>query len=225
MKARLFSKPPSVSVVDYGSGNIRSLISALARAGADVSIASTPEQILAAERIVVPGQGAFSSCIVALNTRSGMLQALNEVTQNHARPYLGVCVGMQLMADIGVEYGTHKGLGWIAGEVIKLQADAPNTPSASLALPHMGWNVVYNSNSQYESHPVFKHIKNKEWFYFAHSYHFVTADIKNCALACDYGEQFVAAISKDSMIGTQFHPEKSQQSGHQLIENFLRWQP
>jgi glutamine amidotransferase len=212
----------SVAIVDYGSGNLRSAAKAFERASRqagldmDIAVTSEPDEVARAERIVLPGVGAFGDCRAGLAARAGMIEALSEVVIDRGRPFLGICVGMQLMADRGLEHGVHQGLGWIAGEVRALRP-----ADAALKVPHMGWNDL----APRTDHPLFAGIAAGAHAYFVHSYHFVCADAGQCLATVDYGGPLCAAVGRDNMVGVQFHPEKSQAVGLRLIENFLTWRP
>lgn len=211
----------TVAVIDYGSGNLRSAAKALARAAADAGLAdeilvtARPEQAAAAERIVLPGVGAFADCMAGLAALPGMPEALEEAVRRKGRPFLGICVGMQLMAERGVEYGVHRGLGWLAGEVARL---APSDPA--LKVPHMGWNRL----EPRRPHPLFDGLEERPYVYFVHSYAIRPTEPVTLAEA-DYGGPFAAAVGRDNLVGTQFHPEKSQENGLRMLANFLRWRP
>ena len=211
-----------VAIIDYGSGNLRSVAKAFERAAneiglsADVHITGKPEDIAAADRLVLPGVGAFADCRRGLEAVDGLHDALNEAVQEKARPFLGVCVGMQLMATVGREFGDTPGLDWIGGEVTALK---PN--DTALKIPHMGWNDL----TMVGEHTLFDGIKNGEHAYFVHSFHFVPDDADDVWAQVDYGGTVTAAVGRDNMIGTQFHPEKSQALGLHFIANFLNWKP
>ncbi len=212
----------NVAIIDYGSGNLRSAAKAFERAAGDaglktaVNVTSRPADLAAAGHIVLPGVGAFADCRAGLANLPGMTEALERAVLDDGKPFLGICVGMQLMATTGLEHGTHEGLGWIKGCVEPL---APN--DATLKIPHMGWNELETSRP----HPFFDGIKASAHVYFVHSYHFRAED-RDCVLAeTTYGGQVAAVIGRDNMLGTQFHPEKSQGAGLRLIANFLRWRP
>jgi glutamine amidotransferase len=211
-----------VVVVDYGSGNLRSAAKACERAAADgglaveVRIAGTAAEVRAADRLVLPGQGAFADCKRGLQAVPGLAEALAEAVIRRGRPFLGICVGMQLMAARGLEHGEHAGLGWIAGDVVRL---APADPA--LKIPHMGWNDF----TRVAPHPVLSGIGPGDHAYYVHSYHMRVADPAHALAACDYGGPVTAIIGRDNLIGTQFHVEKSQATGLRLIGNFLRWTP
>ncbi len=198
-----------VALIDYGAGNLQSVLNALKAAGAsDIAVTADPAEVLAAKRIVLPGVGAFAHCIDALSAIPGMIDALTESVIERGRPFLGICVGMQLMADAGHEHGVTKGLGWIAGRVVPLAA-APG-----LKIPHMGWNDVVPA----QPHPL---IEAGE-AYFLHGYAFEGGDV---LATTDHGGSVVAAIGRDNMAGVQFHPEKSQAYGIATLKRFLKWRP
>ena len=212
----------SVAIIDYGSGNLRSAAKAFERAAADaglktaVNVTSKPADLAAADHIVLPGVGAFADCRAGLAGLPGMTEALERAVLDDAKPFLGICVGMQLMATSGLEHGTHEGLGWIKGTVEPLKPD-----DATLKIPHMGWNEL----EVRRPHPFFTGIEAGSHVYFVHSYHFRAED-RACVLAsAGYGGPVTAVIGRDNMLGTQFHPEKSQRTGLRLITNFLRWRP
>jgi glutamine amidotransferase len=205
--------PEGLALIDYGAGNLRSVENALKAAGAaDVRVTADPEIVLGAERIVLPGVGAFAACMGALSAIPGMVDALNQRVIAQGAPFLGVCVGMQLMADAGEEFGTHPGLGWIKGIVARLE---PNDPD--VRVPHMGWNDVI---------PVVPHplIVPGE-AYFLHSFGFHVADPETLAAKTEHGGTVAAAIARDNLIGAQFHPEKSQAYGLAFLSRFLDWRP
>ncbi len=198
-----------IALIDYGAGNLQSVLNALKAAGAsDIAVTADPNEILAGKRIVLPGVGAFAHCMGALSAIPGMIEALNEVVIEKARPFLGICVGMQLMADEGREHGNTPGLGWIAGHVAAI------APTTEIKVPHMGWNDVTPTHD----HPV---ICAGE-AYFLHGYAFNGADI---LAMTDHGGPRVAAIGRDNMLGVQFHPEKSQSYGIATLQRFLKWRP
>lgn len=213
----------SVVIVDYGSGNLRSAAKAFERAiaeqdlGFDVNVTSEPRALLDASHVVLPGVGAFGDCRGGLDALPGMVEALQRSVIEQGRPFLGICVGMQLMATVGREHGIHEGLDWIPGEVVLLEPDDPN-----LKIPHMGWNGLRMSES---AHPFFRGISPDSHAYFVHSYGFVCSDSRHTLATVDYGGPVTAVIGRDNMIGTQFHPEKSQAVGLRLIANFLKWRP
>jgi glutamine amidotransferase len=209
----------SIVVVDYGAGNLKSAVQALAAAGGagtEIRATADPESLRRADRIVLPGVGAFADCKRGLEARPGLLEALQEAVIEQARPFLGICVGMQLMATLGVEYGEYPGLGWIAGRVERL---TPNDPG--LKIPQIGWNDLLIT----ASHPVLADLPANPHAYFVHSYHFVAERESEVLARVDYGGAVVAAVGRDNMIGVQFHPEKSQAVGLRLLQNFLDWRP
>ena len=208
----------SIAIIDYGSGNLRSAEKAFARMahagdGRGVIVTSRPDDIAKAEHIVLPGVGAFGDCIDGLVAIDGMIAALREAVIEKARPFLGICVGMQLMAEKGFERGTHDGLGWLAAEVHAL--DVP----AGLKVPHMGWNNIAVA----KPHRVLDGLNGAD-MYFVHGFA-ARADANLVAATVDYGGPRTAVVARDNMIGTQFHPEKSQHKGLRLIGNFLEWRP
>lgn len=208
-----------VALIDYGSGNLASAAKALARAaqdtGHEILVTARPEDVRAAERIVLPGVGAFADCMRGLSAVPGMVEALNEKVLKAGAPFLGICVGMQLMATVGREFGDHAGLGWIEGEVVKL------TPAdRSLKIPHMGWNDL----KLRRPHPLFAGLADGANVYFVHSYQMKPQDDALLATT-DYGGPVTAAIGRDNLVGTQFHPEKSQSIGLRVLANFLSWKP
>ena len=214
-----------VAIIDYGSGNLHSAAKAFERAareqGSDLAIKVTarPEDVADAERIVLPGVGAFADCKRGLEDVPGMIEALEEAVQGWGKPFLGICVGLQLMAERGLEHGVTPGLGWIKGEV---RAIAPSDPA--LKIPHMGWNTLRVGRE----HALLTGIPSGEGglhAYFVHSYHVVPQEPGDLVASTDYGGPITAFVAKDNMAGTQFHPEKSQKLGLALIANFLRWKP
>ena len=213
----------SVAIVDYGSGNLRSAAKAFERAIAEaglghrVVVTGRPEDVKRAERIVLPGVGAFADCRRGLDALPGMVAALEEEVIAKGKPFLGICVGMQLMADVGLEHGETKGLGWIKGTV---DAIAPADPG--LKIPHMGWNDLGFNGAR---HPLFQGVADGAHVYFVHSFAFRPADPARVLASVDYGGPLVAAVGRDNLVGTQFHPEKSQAVGLRLIANFLAWRP
>lgn len=212
-------------IIDYGSGNLHSALKAFERAAretgasAPVRVSSDPEEVRRAERIVLPGVGAFADCRAGLERVEGMPEALEETARQRARPFLGICVGMQLMAEIGMEHGEWPGLGWIAGRVQRI---APN--DTALKIPHMGWNTLETPRA----HALFEGIPTGPdgWHaYFVHSYAMNPSDPEVVIATADYGGPLVAAVVQGNLAGTQFHPEKSQKLGLRLIANFLHWSP
>jgi glutamine amidotransferase len=213
---------PQVALIDYGSGNLASAAKALARAsvesgtGQEIVTTADPGAVRAAERIVLPGVGAFADCMRGLTAIPGMVEALGEKVLRQGAPFLGICVGMQLLARAGREFGDHPGLGWIDGEVVKI---APSDPA--LKIPHMGWNEL----KLLRPHPLFAGLDNGAHAYFVHSYQMKPASQDNLLATTDYGGALTAAIGRDNIVGTQFHPEKSQATGLALLGNFLKWKP
>lgn len=201
-----------IAVVDYGAGNLRSVAKAVEAAGGDVVVTADPAEVAKADRIVLPGVGAFAHCIGSLKAVPGMVEALERRVLEEGAPFLGVCVGMQLLADRGTEHGVTGGLGWIGGEVVRI---APG--DAALKVPHMGWTDV----SPRAAHPVV----GAGTAYFVHSYRFAPADPAMLVADCDYGGPFAAAVGRDNILGVQFHPEKSQAYGLGVLRSFLAWRP
>jgi imidazole glycerol-phosphate synthase subunit HisH len=209
-------------LVDYGSGNLRSAAKALERAsresglGGPIRVSSRAEEVAEADRIVLPGVGAFADCRQGLNALPDMDEALREAVLRRARPFLGICVGMQLMADRGREFLVTEGLGWIPGEVVKLTPEDP-----ALKIPHMGWNELRFRRA----HPVLEGLAPGTHAYFVHSYGMRCAEPHDVIAESDYGGPIPAVVGRDNLVGTQFHPEKSQAAGLRLIANFLAWRP
>jgi glutamine amidotransferase len=212
----------SVAIIDYGSGNLRSAAKAFERAAREanltlpIDVTADPKKVRDADRVVLPGVGAFGDCKQGLEALPGMIDAIEDAALKSAKPFLGICVGMQLMADTGREHGDHQGFGWIPGEVAPIK---PN--DESLKIPHMGWNDL--TIKKY--HAMFDKIKSGAHAYFVHSYGFVCEDSEHVLATVDYGGAITAAIGRDNLIATQFHPEKSQAMGLQFITNFLKWKP
>ncbi len=223
-----------VAIVDYGSGNLRSAAKAFERAAAEsgiaaeIAVTSRPEMVADADRVVLPGVGAFADCRRGLAAVPGLEDALHEAVMRRARPFLGICVGMQLMAESGREFETVAGLGWIGGEVVAIEPADP-----ALKIPHMGWNEL----ELRALHPLLAGLGEgedavranvrggKAHAYFVHSYHFRLADGADLLAVTDYGGPLAAVVGHANLVGTQFHPEKSQEAGLRLIGNFLRWRP
>jgi len=206
-------------LIDYESGNLHSAEKAFQRMALEhdagqVIVSDRAEDVLRADRVVLPGDGAFPACAKALKGRENLFDALREVVEEKARPFMGICVGMQLMARKGHEYETVDGLGWIDGEVARI--DAPG-----LKVPHMGWNDLVVDRP----HPVLDGIETGQHAYFVHSYHMAVADPDQLIAHVEYGHSVTAIVGRDTMIGTQFHPEKSQATGLKMIANFLNWRP
>ena len=214
-----------VAIIDYGSGNLHSAAKAFERAAREqgselaIKVTARPEDVADADRIVLPGVGAFADCKRGLEEVPGMIDALEEAVQERGKPFLGICVGLQLMAERGLEHGVTPGLGWIKGEV---RAIAPSDPD--LKVPHMGWNTLRVGRE----HALLEGIPTGEGglhAYFVHSYHLVPEVKDDLVASTDYGGPITAFVAKDNMAGTQFHPEKSQKLGLALIANFLSWKP
>lgn len=211
-----------LAIIDYGSGNVRSVQRALEAAAnayeirLDVLLTDDPDRIRHADRIVLPGVGHYADCAAGLAARQGVTEALTETVFRSKRPFLGICVGMQLMADVGREDVETRGLGWIPGAVERITPDDPNLP-----VPHMGWNTL----TDMRDHPLFNGLPPEPHMYFVHSYALKAERRDHVAARCDYGGKFVAAVARDNLFGAQFHPEKSQQAGQLLLANFLRWKP
>ncbi len=215
----------SVAIVDYGSGNLHSAAKAFERAarecgyGEPIVVTGDPDVVARAERVVLPGVGAFADCRRGLDAVAGMVEALETRVRRQGRPFLGICVGMQLMAERGREYEVTQGLGWIAGEVDRI---TPSDPS--LKIPHMGWNTL----NQIRPHKLIEGIPvgpQGLHAYFVHSFHLKTAEPSSLVAQADYGGPVTAIVGRDTAVGTQFHPEKSQKLGLKLIANFLQWKP
>lgn len=208
-------------LVDYESGNLHSAEKAFQRMAAEtgagaVLVSSRPEDVARADRIVLPGDGAFPSCHAALSGRTGLFEAIAEAVTVRARPFLGICIGMQMMATRGLEYRETPGFGWIGGEVVRIEP-----ADRRLKVPHMGWNDLVIDRP----HPVLAGIATGDHAYFVHSYHFRVAEPAHLLAHCDYGGPITAIVGRANMVGTQFHPEKSQATGLRLIANFLAWAP
>jgi len=214
-----------VALIDYGSGNLRSAVKAFERAAreagvsAEIDLTDNAERVRTADRIVLPGVGAYADCRAGLDAVPGMVEAIEEAAIRHARPFLGICVGMQLMSERGLEKTVTRGLGWIAGDVKEMELADP-----ALKIPQIGWNTIHVKHS----HPLFAGIRTGEdglHAYFVHSYHFAARRAEDVLAVTDYGGEVTAAVARDNLAGTQFHPEKSQALGLALIANFLKWKP
>ncbi len=211
----------TVALIDYGSGNLHSAARALNEAArlsgdvVDVLTTANPDDIAASDRIVLPGVGHFADCAANLFGSQGLVEALTHAIINKGRPFLGICVGMQLLADFSLEDGESKGLGWVHGIVDRIQ------PGPSYRIPHMGWNEI----SIPRAHPVLTGLGDAPHVYFTHSYAISPEDPAHVAASVTYGTPFAAAIARDNIIGTQFHPEKSQAIGLKILSNFLNWKP
>jgi glutamine amidotransferase len=210
-----------IVVIDYGSGNLRSVAKALELVGGTVRVSSDPGDMAAASHLVLPGVGAFADCRQQLEQR-GMIPAVRTHIAA-GRPFLGICVGMQLLFRESLEFGRHAGLGLIDGTVVPFATDQPDpgTPGRTLKVPHIGWNTV----RQTRSHPLWEAIPDQSHFYFVHSFHGQGSQPEVVAGMSDYGIPFTAAVARDSLFATQFHPEKSQRHGLQLLRNFIHWRP
>ncbi|MET3355064.1 imidazole glycerol phosphate synthase subunit HisH [Xanthobacter autotrophicus] len=214
----------SVAIIDYNSGNLHSAAKAMERAALDVGaeqviVTNDPEIVRTADRVVLPGVGAFADCRAGLDAVPGMVEAMTEAVKERGRPFLGICVGLQLLAERGLEHGVTDGLGWIRGEVERI---APSDPE--LKIPHMGWNTLQTARE----HPLLAGIPTGEGglhAYFVHSYHLKPADGIDLVATTDYGSTITAMVARDNVAGTQFHPEKSQRLGLALLANFLKWHP
>jgi glutamine amidotransferase len=214
-----------VAIIDYGSGNLRSAVKAFERAareagvGAEIELTSDAARVASADRIVLPGVGAYADCRTGLDALPGMVEAIEEAATRKARPFLGICVGMQLMSERGLEKSVTRGFGWIAGDVVEI------TPSdRALKVPQIGWNTIHVKHS----HPLFDGIRTGEGglhAYFVHSYHLAARRADQVLATTDYGGPVTAAVASENRAGVQFHPEKSQALGLALIANFLRWKP
>lgn len=215
----------TVAIIDYGSGNLHSATKAFERmngersAGFEIALTADPDVVRKADRVVLPGVGAFADCRAGLFAVEGMPEALDEAVRRNGRPFLGICVGMQLMAERGLEHGETPGFGWIGGEV---RAIEPTDPS--FKIPHMGWNTLDVVNA----HPLLEGVATGDdgfHAYFVHSYHLAASDRGDIVAETDYGGRVTAMVARDNVAGTQFHPEKSQKLGLALIANFLAWRP
>ncbi|WP_158967487.1 imidazole glycerol phosphate synthase subunit HisH [Chachezhania sediminis] len=209
------------AIIDYESGNLHSAEKAFQRMAAETGAGTTvvtadPDVVASADRIVLPGDGAFPHCAEQLRDRTGLMQAMREAVEVKGRPFLGICVGMQLMAARGHEYQETDGIGWIDGDVVKITPD-----DRALKVPHMGWNDLVID----QPHPIFGGVATGDHVYFVHSYHFRTADPADLLAHVDYGGPVTAVVGKDTMLGLQFHPEKSAAIGLRMIANFLTWAP
>lgn len=215
----------SVAIIDYGSGNLHSAAKAFERAAresgqkAPILVTNDPEIVRRADRVVLPGVGAFADCRRGLLAIDGMVEAMTEAVSKRAAPFLGICVGMQLLAERGLEHGVTPGLGWISGEVVPIEPG-----DRALKIPHMGWNNL----CQERPHALLRDVPVGErglHAYFVHSYHLKASVAANIVATTDYGQALTAMVGRDTIVGVQFHPEKSQTLGLRLISNFLRWRP
>jgi glutamine amidotransferase len=212
----------SVALIDYGSGNLRSAEKALQKAAAALlrpaSVVTTddPETIARADLVVLPGVGAFAACMAALQGRAGVTEAITEAVKGRGRPFLGICVGMQLLATRGLEFGETRGLGWIEGDVRRIEPDDPR-----LKVPHMGWNSLDGALPA----AMFAGLPPAPHMYFTHSFAIFPAHASDVAATTDHGGRFAAAVMRGNVAGVQFHPEKSQAAGARLLANILEWRP
>ena len=206
----------NVTIVDYNSGNISSVINSfkeVAQNKVNIDVTSDPIKIKSSDKVVLPGQGSFKSCVEALNKINGLVDSLNEFAINNKKPLLGICVGLQMFADIGYEETETKGLGWIAGKVSKI-----DNQNGKYKLPHIGWNEINIVNDS----KIFKDIKNKSHMYFVHSYELIPDDKNVITATTDYSSNIICSVEKENIFGTQFHPEKSDKLGLKIIENFIK---
>ncbi len=216
----------TVAIVDYGSGNLRSAAKAFERAAREsglddrVLVTADPHEVAAADRIVLPGVGAFADCRAGLYGVAGMVDTLQREVIERGKPFLGICVGMQLMATRGVEYGVHAGLDWIDGDVVRIDPRR-GSGTAVLKIPHMGWNEL----AELAPHALLAGIAPRDHAYFVHSFQLEARRQETILALTDYGGPITAVVGRDNVAGTQFHPEKSQATGLRLITNFLRWKP
>jgi glutamine amidotransferase len=209
----------SVALIDYGSGNLRSAEKALVRAAegrVDIVVTNDPDMVAKADRIVLPGVGAFAACMAALSERTGVIEAMNAAVKDRGVPFLGICVGMQLMASRGLEFGETPGLGWIEADVRRIETSDP-----ALKIPHMGWNTL----DVVSDLPMLAGPKAGEPVYFTHSFAMFPQDSADVAAYVDHGGRFPAAVARDNLAGVQFHPEKSQAAGLKILAGFLEWRP
>jgi len=216
---------PQVALIDYGSGNLASAAKALARAaegtGHQIVTTADPDVVRESERIVLPGVGAFADCMKGLSAVPGMVNVLREKVLKQGAPFLGICVGMQLLATEGVEFGPHAGLGWIAGQVVKITPNRFPANAPPLKIPHMGWNEL----NAVQEHPLLEGIGAGAHAYFVHSFELKPVLEEDLIATADYGGPLTAMVGNGNIVGTQFHPEKSQAVGLKLLSNFLNWRP
>ena len=206
----------NVTIVDYQSGNISSVINSfteVAKGKVNLEVTSDINKIKSSDKIVLPGQGSFKSCVDSLNSINGLIDTLNEFAITNKKPLLGICVGLQMFADVGYEDAETKGLGWISGKVSKIY-----NKNGKFKLPHIGWNEI---EIQKES-KIFKDIKNKSHMYFVHSYEFIPEDKSVISATTEYSSKIVCSVERDNLFGTQFHPEKSDKIGLKIIDNFIK---
>ena len=205
----------NVTIVDYNSGNISSIINSFKEVAQDkvnVEVTSDLNKIISSDKVVLPGQGSFKSCVEAINSISGLVDTLNEFAINNKKPLLGICVGLQMFADIGYEGTETKGLGWISGKVTKI-----DNQEGKYKLPHIGWNQI----KIVKDSKIFKNIENNSHMYFVHSYEFIPKDKNVISATTDYSSNIVCSVEKENIFGTQFHPEKSDKIGLKIIDNFI----
>jgi len=205
----------NVTIVDYNSGNISSVINSFKEAAKEkikIEVSSKLDKIKSSDKIVLPGQGSFKSCVDAINSMDGLVDSLNEFTMINKKPLLGICVGFQMFADVGYEETETQGLGWISGKVSKI-----DNQNGKFKLPHIGWNEL----NIVKASQIFKDIKNKSHMYFVHSYEFIPEDKSVVSTITDYSSSIVCSVEKENIFGTQFHPEKSDKDGLKIIENFI----
>ena len=205
----------NITIVDYNSGNISSVINSFKEVAIDkvnIEVTSDLNKIKSSDKVVLPGQGSFKSCVDALNKINGLTDILNEFTINNKKPLLGICVGLQMFADIGYEETETKGLGWVSGKVLKI-----DNQNGKYKLPHIGWNQI----NIVKDSKIFKDIENKSHMYFVHSYEFIPKDKNVISATTDYSSNIVCSVEKENIFGTQFHPEKSDKIGLQIISNFI----
>ena len=216
----------TVALIDYGSGTVRSAEKAFARAAAqsgaghEIVVTADPSRVAAAERVVLPGVGAFADCMRGVSSIPGMIAALEDNVLKRGAPFLGICVGMQLLADVGREHGDHKGLGWIPGEVVRIDPK-PNGGQQVFKVPHMGWNAL----SIHKPHMLMNGMAEDTDVYFVHSYVIRPKNSAHVLATTDYGGPLAAIVARDNIAGTQFHPEKSQAVGLAFLQRFLKWRP
>jgi len=205
-------------IIDYGSGNVESVLNALSfvKNNENFLVSNKPSDIRAANHLILPGVGAFGDCVDGLKSVEGLLPEIRKQVLIEKKPFLGICVGMQVLASIGYENGEHQGLGFINGKVEKI------TTQEGLKIPHMGWNEIMLKPTK---HPALKDVKNGEHFYFANSYHFICQNENNVLAQVEYGSKLNAIIAKENILGIQFHPEKSGEAGLLILKNFLNWRP
>jgi imidazole glycerol-phosphate synthase subunit HisH len=205
----------SAVIIDYGAGNIESVANAFRAVGCEVKISKNPQDLKSSSHLILPGVGAFGDCMDGLKKDPLLVAQLRGQVLKEKKPFLGICVGMQVLADVGFENGEHRGLGFINGKVEKISGE-------NLKIPHMGWNNIVTKPNKHE---VLKGIKSGEHFYFANSFHFIAQNENNVLAHVEYGGKLTAIIAKDNIFAAQFHPEKSGEAGLRLLKNFLNWRP